>query len=98
MRYAGGLVGGSWIARLISDLGGGTFDGAWLISNFNSLNPANTYWNKPYKVWAKPEKEEHAATWSSKSGGAPSCISAAKSCNTWSTTYSSAISSRRHRS
>jgi len=58
MRYSGGLLGGSWIARLISDLGGGIFDGAWLISNFDSLNPANTLWTKPYNVWAHPDKEE----------------------------------------
>jgi pimeloyl-ACP methyl ester carboxylesterase len=58
MRYTGGLLGGAWIARLISDLGGGIFDGAWLISNFDSLNPANTLWSKPYNVWARPEKEE----------------------------------------
>jgi pimeloyl-ACP methyl ester carboxylesterase len=58
MRYTGGMLGGSWIARLISDLGGGIFDGAWLISNFDSLNPANTFWTKPYNVWADPEKEE----------------------------------------
>jgi pimeloyl-ACP methyl ester carboxylesterase len=58
MRYSGGLLGGTWIARLISDLGGGIFDGAWLISNFNSLNPANTLWTKQYNVWARPEKEE----------------------------------------
>ena len=58
MRYTGGLLGGTWIARIISDLGGGIFDGAWLISNFDSLNPANTLWTKPYNVWANPEKEE----------------------------------------
>ena len=58
MRYTGGLLGGTWMARLISDLGGGIFDGAWLISNFDSLNPANTLWTKQYNVWAKPEKEE----------------------------------------
>jgi pimeloyl-ACP methyl ester carboxylesterase len=58
MRYSGGLLGGTWLSRLISDLGGGTFDGAWLISNFNGLNLANTYWTKPYNVWANPEKEE----------------------------------------
>jgi len=58
MRYTGGLLGGTWMARLISDLGGGIFDGAWLISNFDSLNPANTIWTKPYNVWANPEKEE----------------------------------------
>lgn len=59
MRYTGGLVGGTWMARMLSDLAGGTFDGAWLISNFDSLNPANTYWTKPYTVWAAPEKEEN---------------------------------------
>lgn len=57
MRYTGGLLGGSWIARVMSDLGNGMFDGAWLISNFDSLSPANTLWAKPYNVWANPEKE-----------------------------------------
>ena len=59
MRYSGGLLGGTWTARLMNDLGGGIFDGAWLVSNFDSLNPANTFWTKQYNVWAKPEKEEH---------------------------------------
>jgi pimeloyl-ACP methyl ester carboxylesterase len=58
MRYSGGLLGGTWMARLVSDLGGGIFDGAWLVSNFDSLNPANTYWTKPYNVWSQPEKEQ----------------------------------------
>jgi pimeloyl-ACP methyl ester carboxylesterase len=58
MRYTGGLLGGSWLARLVSDLGGGIFDGAWLISNFDNLNLANTYWTKPYNVWSQPEKEQ----------------------------------------
>lgn len=58
MRYTGGLLGGSWMARLMSDLGGGIFDGAWLICNFDSLNPANTIWTKQYDVWARPEKEK----------------------------------------
>ncbi len=57
MRYAGGLLGGTWLARLISDLGGGAFDGAWLISNFDNLNPANTLWTKQYEVWADPDKQ-----------------------------------------
>lgn len=57
MRYTGGLLGGTWLARLISDLGGGIFDGAWLISNFDNLNPANTLWEKQYNVWANPEEE-----------------------------------------
>lgn len=42
MRYTGGLTGGSWAALLASDLGNGRFDGANLVRNFESLNPANT--------------------------------------------------------
>ena len=42
MRYTGGLLGGSWLTALMGDLGNGIFDGAWLVSNFESLNPANT--------------------------------------------------------
>src|SRR5271165_2832181 len=34
MRYNGGLLGGSWLTALTSDLGGGIFDGAWLVQNF----------------------------------------------------------------
>ena len=41
MRYSGGLLGGSWLTALTSDLGGGKFDGAWLVENFESLNPRN---------------------------------------------------------
>jgi hypothetical protein len=55
MRYTGGLLGGSWMARMMSDLGGGIFDGAWLISNFDNLNPANTLWTKQYDVWKDPD-------------------------------------------
>ena len=36
MRYSGGLLGGSWLTALTSDLGGGKFDGAWLVQNFES--------------------------------------------------------------
>ncbi|HUP09539.1 MAG TPA: DUF3141 domain-containing protein [Caldimonas sp.] len=58
MRYLGGMVGGSWLARLTSDLGNGIFDGAWLIANFDAGKPSNTFWGKNYAVWANPEKEE----------------------------------------
>jgi pimeloyl-ACP methyl ester carboxylesterase len=57
MRYAGGLLGGSWLASLSSDLGAGTFDGAWLVQNFENLNPANTFWDKYYKVFAHADTE-----------------------------------------
>ena len=57
MRYAGGLLGGTWLASLTSDLGAGKFDGAWLVQNFENLNPANTFWNKYYKVFADIDTE-----------------------------------------
>jgi hypothetical protein len=58
MRYAGGLLGGTWLALLASDLGKGRFDGAHLVANFESLNPANTYWTKQYNVYSKVDTEE----------------------------------------
>ncbi len=57
MRYAGGLLGGTWLASLTSDLGAGKFDGAWLVQNFENLNPANTFWDKYYKVFADIDTE-----------------------------------------
>ena len=35
-RYTGGLLGGSWLTALTSDLSSGKFDGANLVSNFAS--------------------------------------------------------------
>jgi hypothetical protein len=58
MRYAGGVMGGSWPASLASDLGNGRFDGAHLVANFESLNPANTLWKKPYNLYSKIDTEE----------------------------------------
>jgi len=57
MRYTGGLLGGSWLTSLAGDLGGGTFDGANLVANFESLNPANTLFQKPYDVYSKVDTE-----------------------------------------
>jgi pimeloyl-ACP methyl ester carboxylesterase len=57
MRYAGGLLGGTWLASLSSDLGAGTFDGAWLVQNFENLNPANSFWDKYHKVFADIDTE-----------------------------------------
>jgi Protein of unknown function (DUF3141) len=52
MRYSGGLLGGSWLTALTSDLGKGKFDGTGLILNFDMLNPANWLWGKQYEVYA----------------------------------------------
>ena len=57
MRYTGGLLGGTWLTALVGDLGAGKFDGAWLVSNFENLNPANTYWTKQYNLYAKVDTE-----------------------------------------
>lgn len=51
MRYAGGLLGGSWLTALASDLGKGRIDGTSLIMNFDLLNPANWLWGKQYEVY-----------------------------------------------
>lgn len=59
MRYTGGTLGGTWLTALTGDLGNGIFDGAHLVSNFESLNPANTYWEKAYNVYSKVDTEAH---------------------------------------
>ncbi len=57
MRYSGGLLGGSWLTALTGDLGAGKFDGAWLVQNFENLNPANTLWSKQYNLYSKVDTE-----------------------------------------
>ena len=57
MRYTGGVLGGSWLTALTSDIGGGKFDGAYLVDNFENLNPANTFWTKNYDLWSKVDTE-----------------------------------------
>jgi pimeloyl-ACP methyl ester carboxylesterase len=57
MRYTGGLLGGSWLTALTSDLGAGKFGGAWLVQNFENLNPANTFWTKQYNLYSKIDTE-----------------------------------------
>jgi hypothetical protein len=57
MRLAGGLSGGGWLAHFLADLGNGRLDGAWLVQNFENLNPANTLWDKNYQVFAHIDTE-----------------------------------------
>ncbi|THF56556.1 DUF3141 domain-containing protein [Pseudothauera rhizosphaerae] len=57
MRYSGGLLGGTWLASLVGDLGNGRFDGAYLVNNFELLNPANTFWSKSYNLFANVDDE-----------------------------------------
>ncbi|HEY1290378.1 MAG TPA: TerB family tellurite resistance protein [Burkholderiales bacterium] len=57
MRYSGGMLGGTWLASLAGDLGHGKFDGAYLVNNFENLNPSNTYWTKLYNLYSKVDTE-----------------------------------------
>jgi len=57
MRYLGGLMGGSWVGLLTSDLGNGLVDGAHFVSNFEHLNPANTLWSKYYHLFSRIDTE-----------------------------------------
>ena len=45
------------MSLLASDLGNGKFDGAYLVQNFENLNPANTFWNKYYNLWKNVDTE-----------------------------------------
>ena len=57
MRYSGGMLGGTWLSSFTADLGNGIFDGAYLVENFEHLNPANTLWDKYYKVYKDADTE-----------------------------------------
>ena len=57
MRYAGGMLGGTWLSSLTADRGDGIFDGAYLVENFENLNPANTFWDKYYHLYANIDTE-----------------------------------------
>ena len=57
LRYLGGVLGGTWLTAFAGDIGNGIFDGAHLVANFESLNPANTYWQKAYNVYSKVDTE-----------------------------------------
>jgi pimeloyl-ACP methyl ester carboxylesterase len=57
MRYAGGMLGGTWLSSFTADLGNGKFDGAHLVQNFESLNPANTLWDKYYNLYKNVDTE-----------------------------------------
>lgn len=57
MRLAGGLLGGSWLLHLVTDLASGHLDGAWLVQNFEILNPANAMWQKYYHLFENIDTE-----------------------------------------
>lgn len=57
MRLAGGLTGGTWVARLLADVADGRFDGAWLAQNFEQSNPTGALVDKFAPVLADPEAQ-----------------------------------------
>ncbi|HEY2619079.1 MAG TPA: DUF3141 domain-containing protein [Acetobacteraceae bacterium] len=57
LRYLGGLTGGAWSTLLLSDLGGGRFDGANLVLNFETMNPGNTWWRKYFNLYVNADTE-----------------------------------------
>ncbi len=56
-RYFGGIAGGAVPAILTSDLGGGKFDGANLVMNFELLNPGKTLFRKNFDLFAHVDRE-----------------------------------------
>ncbi len=51
-------MGGIWLTSLSCDLGNGKFDGAHLVSGFEDLNPANTFWTKYIHLFNNADTEE----------------------------------------
>jgi pimeloyl-ACP methyl ester carboxylesterase len=58
MRYNGGLMGGVLPAMVLADLSGGKFDGAWLVQNFEFLNPARNFFTQYYDFFRAVDEEE----------------------------------------
>lgn len=56
-RYLGGVCGGAVPALLTSDVGGGKFDGANLVLNFEALNPGKTWFRKNFDLFANVDHE-----------------------------------------
>lgn len=57
MRILGGLTGGTWAAHLVADLGDGRFDGAWLVQNFENLQPEKAIWEKYANLFTNIDQE-----------------------------------------
>ncbi|MEM9168935.1 MAG: DUF3141 domain-containing protein [Pseudomonadota bacterium] len=51
MRYSAGVFGGVPLTLMASDLGGGVFDGASLVLNFEQLNPSRNWFGKYYDLF-----------------------------------------------
>ncbi len=60
MRYNAGVLGGTWVPMFLSDLGGGIFDGAHLVQNFELLNPGRTLFRKYTDLFRDIDKGDQA--------------------------------------
>jgi hypothetical protein len=78
LRYLGGTLGGTWLTSLAGDLGNGVFDGAHLVNNFESLDPANTLWQKSYNLYSKIDTEAPRFLEFEKWWGTPVLLNAAE--------------------
>jgi hypothetical protein len=58
MRYNGGLMGGVLPALVLADLSGGKFDGAWLVQNFEFLNPSRNFFSQYYELFRSIDQGE----------------------------------------
>ena len=54
MRYKAGVNGGTWLAMMSADMNNGVFDGAWLVNNFEQMNPYRNYVGKYYDLYKNP--------------------------------------------
>ncbi|KTD53901.1 DUF3141 domain-containing protein [Legionella quateirensis] len=57
MQLLGGLLGGVWLTRFITDLNDGILDGAWLVQNFELLNPTTAIWDKYHHLFDAVDTE-----------------------------------------
>ena len=92
MRYAGGLLGGSWLTALTGDMGHDLLRQRLAGAEHENLNPANTLWTKQYNLYSKIDTDPRAISASSASIEAGTCSSTPRRCSTSSTTCSSATS------
>ena len=98
MRYAGGLLGGTWLSSLAADLGDGKFDGAHLVQNFENLNPVQHALGQVLQPLRQGRHRGAALPRVRAAGGAATSSSTPRRSSGSSTTSSSATSCPRPRS
>ena len=72
MRYAGGLLGGSWLTAMTSDLGNGKIDGTGLDPELRHSEPGQLAVGQAIRGLYARRYRRGSATSSSRNGGATS--------------------------